>query len=192
MGGGRRVTTSMRPPSLQERTSRGAGASFQRPRVAMRSCLAPPKPSRRTSLRLLSLLASRQPMAARSVPPISDSMRPCAAIDGVSHDSRRQLRGSRRAATSHISLPSRSRSCLRRAPILLAPRRRLALAPPLGSRQRLRRRRSRANLTVERMPLSGVLALALGPPQPGRTGARWSDVRNCARAPTAAVRHRKA
>ena len=27
------------------------------------------------------------------------------------------------------------------------------------------------------MPLGGVLALALGPPQPGRTGARWSDVR---------------
>jgi hypothetical protein len=32
-------------------------------------------------------------------------------------------------------------------------------------------------LAVERMPLSGALALALGPPQPGRTGARWSDVR---------------
>jgi AsmA-like C-terminal region len=31
-------------------------------------------------------------------------------------------------------------------------------------------------LTVERMPLSGIVALALGPPQPGRT-ARWSDVR---------------
>ena len=30
-------------------------------------------------------------------------------------------------------------------------------------------------LTVERMPLGGVLALALGPPQPGRAGARWSD-----------------
>jgi len=32
-------------------------------------------------------------------------------------------------------------------------------------------------LTVERMPLGGVLALALGPTQPGRTGTRWSDVR---------------
>ena len=32
-------------------------------------------------------------------------------------------------------------------------------------------------LAVERMPLGGVLALALGPPQPGRNGARWSDVR---------------
>ena len=32
-------------------------------------------------------------------------------------------------------------------------------------------------LTVERMPLGGVLALALGPTPPGRTGARWSDVR---------------
>ena len=32
-------------------------------------------------------------------------------------------------------------------------------------------------LTVERMPLGGALALALGPPQPGRTAARWSDVR---------------
>ena len=27
------------------------------------------------------------------------------------------------------------------------------------------------------MPLSGALALALGPPQPGRTGGRWSDVK---------------
>ena len=32
-------------------------------------------------------------------------------------------------------------------------------------------------LTVERMPLGSVLALALGPTQPGRTGTRWSDVR---------------
>ncbi len=32
-------------------------------------------------------------------------------------------------------------------------------------------------LAVERMPLSGALALALGPPQPGRTAARWSDVK---------------
>jgi uncharacterized protein involved in outer membrane biogenesis len=46
-------------------------------------------------------------------------------------------------------------------------------------------------LTVERMPLSGVLALALGPPQPGRTGARWSDVRFAPpplRPPSAAVK----
>jgi len=32
-------------------------------------------------------------------------------------------------------------------------------------------------LAIERMPLAGVLALALGPPQSGRAGARWSDVR---------------
>ncbi len=48
-------------------------------------------------------------------------------------------------------------------------------------------------LTVERMPLGGVLALALGPPQAGRTGARWSDVRFAPvplRPPSAAVRLR--
>ena len=41
------------------------------------------------------------------------------------------------------------------------------------------------------MPLGGVLALALGPPQPGRTGARWSDVRFAPaplRPPSAAVK----
>ena len=32
-------------------------------------------------------------------------------------------------------------------------------------------------LTIEHMPLGGVLALALGPPQSGRTGARWSEAR---------------
>ena len=48
-------------------------------------------------------------------------------------------------------------------------------------------------LTVERMPLGGVLALALGPAQPGRTGARWSDVRFAPaplRPPSAAVKLR--
>ena len=48
-------------------------------------------------------------------------------------------------------------------------------------------------LSVERMPLSGVLALALGPPQPGRTGARWSDVKFAPvplRPPSAAVKLR--
>ena len=48
-------------------------------------------------------------------------------------------------------------------------------------------------LTVERMPLSGALALALGPPQPGRTAARWSDVRFAPaplRPPSAAVKLR--
>ncbi|HEY1886391.1 MAG TPA: AsmA family protein, partial [Roseiarcus sp.] len=48
-------------------------------------------------------------------------------------------------------------------------------------------------LTVERMPLSGALALALGPPQPGRTAARWSDVRFAPaplRLPSAAVKLR--
>src|SRR6202044_830882 len=48
-------------------------------------------------------------------------------------------------------------------------------------------------LSVERMPISGVLALALGPPQPGRTGARWSDVRSAPvplRPPSAAVKLR--
>ena len=46
-------------------------------------------------------------------------------------------------------------------------------------------------LTVERMPLGGVLALALGPPQPGRSAARWSDVRFAPaplRPPSAAVK----
>ena len=32
-------------------------------------------------------------------------------------------------------------------------------------------------LTVDRMPLSSLLALALGPPQPAKSGARWSDAR---------------
>ena len=48
-------------------------------------------------------------------------------------------------------------------------------------------------LTVDRMPLSGALALALGPPQPGRTAARWSDVRFAPaplRPPSAAVKLR--
>ncbi len=48
-------------------------------------------------------------------------------------------------------------------------------------------------LSVERMPLGGVLALALGPPRPARTGARWSDVRFAPvplRPPTAAVKLR--
>jgi uncharacterized protein involved in outer membrane biogenesis len=48
-------------------------------------------------------------------------------------------------------------------------------------------------LTVERMPLGGVLALALGPPQPGRVGARWSDVRFAPvplRPPSAAIKLR--
>jgi AsmA family/AsmA-like C-terminal region len=46
-------------------------------------------------------------------------------------------------------------------------------------------------LTVERMPLGGALALALGPPQSGRPGARWSDVRFAPvplRPPSAAVK----
>jgi hypothetical protein len=48
-------------------------------------------------------------------------------------------------------------------------------------------------LTVERMPLSGALALALGPPQPGRVAPRWSDVRFAPaplRPPSAAVKLR--
>jgi AsmA family/AsmA-like C-terminal region len=48
-------------------------------------------------------------------------------------------------------------------------------------------------LTVERMPLGGLLALALGPPQPSRTGARWSDVRFAPaplRPPSAAIKLR--
>jgi uncharacterized protein involved in outer membrane biogenesis len=48
-------------------------------------------------------------------------------------------------------------------------------------------------LTVDRMPLSGALALALGPPPPGRTAARWSDVRFAPaplRPPSAAVKLR--
>jgi uncharacterized protein involved in outer membrane biogenesis len=48
-------------------------------------------------------------------------------------------------------------------------------------------------LSVERMTLGSVLALALGPPQPGRTGARWSDVRFAPvplRPPSAAVKLR--
>ena len=46
-------------------------------------------------------------------------------------------------------------------------------------------------LTVERMPLAGVLVLALGPPQPRRTAARWSDVRFAPaplRPPSAAIK----
>jgi hypothetical protein len=46
-------------------------------------------------------------------------------------------------------------------------------------------------LTVERMPLGAVLALALGPPQPGRAGARWSEARFAPaplRPPSAAVK----
>ena len=48
-------------------------------------------------------------------------------------------------------------------------------------------------LTIERMPIGGALALALGPPQTGRTGARWSDVRFAPaplRPPSAAVKLR--
>ncbi len=48
-------------------------------------------------------------------------------------------------------------------------------------------------LTIERMPIGGVLALALGPPRTGRAGARWSDVRFAPaplRPPSAAVKLR--
>ena len=47
-------------------------------------------------------------------------------------------------------------------------------------------------LTVERMPLGGVFALALGPPQSGRTGARWSEARFAPAPLTPAVRRREA
>jgi uncharacterized protein involved in outer membrane biogenesis len=46
-------------------------------------------------------------------------------------------------------------------------------------------------LAIERMPIGGLLALALGPPQPSRAGARWSDVRFAPvplRPPSAAVK----
>jgi hypothetical protein len=48
-------------------------------------------------------------------------------------------------------------------------------------------------LTVERMPLSGVLSLALGPPPPSRAGMRWSEAKfapSPLRPPSAAVRLR--
>ena len=48
-------------------------------------------------------------------------------------------------------------------------------------------------LTVERMPLGGVLALALGPPPPSRAGTRWSEARFAPpplRLPSAAVKVR--
>ncbi len=48
-------------------------------------------------------------------------------------------------------------------------------------------------LTVERAPLGAVLALALGPPQPGRAGTRWSEARFSPaplRPPSAAVKLR--
>ncbi len=32
-------------------------------------------------------------------------------------------------------------------------------------------------LTVDRLPMGGILALALGPPQPGRAGTRWSEAK---------------
>ncbi|HEX9167529.1 MAG TPA: AsmA family protein [Roseiarcus sp.] len=32
-------------------------------------------------------------------------------------------------------------------------------------------------LAVDRLPMGGILALALGPPQPGKPGARWSDAK---------------
>ena len=32
-------------------------------------------------------------------------------------------------------------------------------------------------LAVDRLPMAGILALALGPPQPGRTGSRWSEAK---------------
>jgi len=46
-------------------------------------------------------------------------------------------------------------------------------------------------LAVDRLPLAGVLALALGPPEPGRTGSRWSEARFAAaplRPPSSAVK----
>ena len=48
-------------------------------------------------------------------------------------------------------------------------------------------------LTVERMPLGAVLALALGPPPPGRTGTRWSEAKFAPpplRPPSAAIKLR--
>ena len=111
MEGGRRATTSTRPRSLPVRSWRGAAASCLRPRGTTRSCLGPPRPSRRTSPRWQPPLALRPPMTARSVLPTLDSTRPCAAIDGHSRGSRRRSPGSRRAATSLFSLPNRLRLC---------------------------------------------------------------------------------
>jgi hypothetical protein len=48
-------------------------------------------------------------------------------------------------------------------------------------------------LTVDRLPIGGILALALGPPQPGRSGTRWSEVKFAPaplRPPSAAVQLR--
>ena len=65
------------------------------------------------------------------------------------------------------------------------------MAPGLPVARRRRPAEIEGELTVERMPLGGVLALALGPPQPGRAGARWSEVRFAPaplRPPSAAVK----
>jgi len=48
-------------------------------------------------------------------------------------------------------------------------------------------------LTVDRMPLGSLLALALGPPQPSKSGARWPDAKfapTLLRPPSAAIRLR--
>ena len=58
---------------------------------------------------------------------------------------------------------------------------------------RLRSAEIEGELTVDRMPLAGILALALGPPQPGRTGSRWSEAKFAPaplRPPSAAVKLR--
>ncbi len=50
-------------------------------------------------------------------------------------------------------------------------------------------------LAVDRMPLGSLLALALGPPQPSRSGARWPDAKfapTLLRPPSAAIRLRVA
>ena len=48
-------------------------------------------------------------------------------------------------------------------------------------------------LAVDRLPIGSIFALALGPPQPGRTGARWSDAKFAPaplRPPSTAIRLR--
>ncbi len=47
-----------------------------------------------------------------------------------------------------------------------------AARPPLSPSAEIE-----GELTVDRLPMGGILALALGPPQPGRAGTRWSEAK---------------
>ena len=183
----------MRPRSLPERTSRGAAASCLRRRVTTRSCLAPPKP-KSPNLAPLAVALGLAPANGGALGPADIGFdatlrgdrwgfsRLAATIAGVKASGDLTYQ----PAKPLEAVPEASAD-IARAEEAVGSGGPPAKSPPPATAE------IEGQLTVERMPLGGVLALALGPPQPGRAGARWSDVRFAPvplRPPSAAVKLR--